>query len=134
MTHLSVLGCFLDGGYIAMRLYCCCFFWPDNYEYANCRNTGSLAGDLAETYFVLFMTRIEYCIIWKGFSMCSNDKCFTEIQFYANTLEYMQNFVSLIFIWPWFPALSLGYCCINECGSNDCDVCDLGYPAFSLAF
>ena len=48
------------------------------------RNTGSLAGDLAETYFVLFMTKIESCIIWKGFSMCSNDKCFTEIQFYAN--------------------------------------------------
>ena len=43
---------FLDGGYIAMRL-----FLPDNinyYEYANYRNTGSLAGDLAETYFVLF--------------------------------------------------------------------------------
>ena len=65
-------------------LYCCCFFWPHNYEYANCRNTGSLAGDLAETYFVLFMTKIESCIIWKGFSLCSNDKCFTEIQFYAN--------------------------------------------------
>ena len=35
----------------------------DNYEYANCRNTGSLAGDIAETYFVLFMTKIEYYII-----------------------------------------------------------------------
>ena len=66
-------------GYIATRL-----FWPDNYEYANCRNTVSLAGDLAETYFVLFMTKFESCIIWKGFSMCSNDKCLTEIQFYAN--------------------------------------------------
>ena len=55
-----------------------------NIEYANCRNTESLAGDLAELYFVLFMTKIESCIISKGFSMCSNDKCFTEIQFYAN--------------------------------------------------
>ena len=41
-------------------------------------------GDLAETSFVLFMAKIESCIIWKGFSMCSNDKCLTEIQFYAN--------------------------------------------------
>ena len=31
-------------------------------EYANCRNTGSLAGDLAETYCVLFMTKTESCV------------------------------------------------------------------------
>ena len=36
---------------------------------------GSLAGDLAETYFVLFMTKTESCITRKGFSMWSNDKC-----------------------------------------------------------
>ena len=46
----------------------------------------------------------------------------------------MQNFVSLIFIRPWFPALSLGDCFVNECASNDRVVCDFGYPAFSLAF
>ena len=45
----------------------------------------------------------------------------------------MQNFVSLIFVGPLIPVVSLGDCCINECGSNDCDMCDFGYPAFIVS-
>ena len=70
---------FLDGGYIATRLLIAVAFSD-----LIIMNMIIAAGDLAETNFVLFMTKIESCIIWKGFSLCSNDKCFTEIQFYAN--------------------------------------------------
>ena len=47
-------------------------------------NTGTLAGGLTETNFVLFLTEIESYIIRKEFSNCSNDKYLTEIQIKVN--------------------------------------------------
>ena len=55
-------------------LYSGCFFCPGNLNYAYCRNTRTLAGDLAGTYYVLFLTKIQSYIIWKEFWNCSNDK------------------------------------------------------------
>ena len=30
-------------------------FWPDKFNYANCRNTGTIAGDPAENNFVILL-------------------------------------------------------------------------------
>ena len=51
---------FLDGGYIHVAV---AFSDLIIMNMLICRNTGSLAGDLADTYFVLFMIKIESCII-----------------------------------------------------------------------
>ena len=109
------------------------FCWPGKFNYANCRNTGTLAGDLAATKFVLFLTKIESYIIWKEFLNCSNDKLkFKFISITARKCNTFSHQYSYGF-WPWFPAPSLGhwvhnllyrYSHTDECGSKD-----LGYPA-----
>lgn len=53
----------MDGGY----------FSDDEFEFADCRNIGTLTADLAESKFVRFLTKIETCIIEKGFSNFSDD-------------------------------------------------------------
>ena len=52
------LNSFFDGGHIATRVVCSIFLtWK--FKNADRRNTGTLVGDLAETYFVLFLTEIK---------------------------------------------------------------------------
>ena len=64
MWQLAVV--FLDGGYIAAR-FMLVLTWQSNYVNTNCRNTETLAGDLAETSVVPFLTKIEsqYFVVWK---------------------------------------------------------------------
>ena len=76
--HRDVVHCCIGGGYIATHLLHLLLS-----KYANCRNTGTLPGDLAGTNFVLFLTKFEPYIIWKEFSNCSYDKYLFEIQIYA---------------------------------------------------
>ena len=46
-----------------------------------------LAGDLAGTNFVLFLTKFESYIIWKEFSNCSNDKYLIKIRIYVKNWQ-----------------------------------------------
>ena len=95
-------GTFWDGGYIATRLM------PNKFKYANCRNTGTLAGDLAETNFVLFLTKME-SLFERDFQIVPKTNILMKFNLIPMTDNKGNNFVSWIFIRPWFPALSLGH-------------------------
>ena len=72
--------------------------------YAVCRNTGTQAADVAETDFVLFLTKIESCIILNGISNFSNENYLMELKFTSisdskcETMFYQYSY----FFRPWF--------------------------------
>ena len=112
--------------------FCCCLWLYIHVFYAFARKSGTLAAELAETNIVLFLTKIEFGIIWKRFSNFSDDTIWLKFKFTSITVsncetifhQYSYGFQ------PWFPMLSLGHLHHKphtiECGSND--LCDRLIP------
>ena len=121
------------------------FFWHDKYNYANCRNTATLAKDpwldiLHRLFFPFFVwLRVNPALFERNFQIVfmkniwlkSNVISITDSKWQTVFHQYSYDF------WLWFPALSLGH--LHNCSTLAShqwvfDLCDFGYPAVNFAF